>query len=112
MLYHNPLAIKIMDLTKENASLRAELKEYEDLAAEYGITGKQMLTLAKSQIATAKANCEMRDELSRYREAEAELREYVNTFRERLPFGVTLSITEILDRASAEAARKEQEDER
>ena len=35
-------------------ALQAQLAKYDEIAAEYGIDGKTMLTLAKSQIETAK----------------------------------------------------------
>ena len=44
-------------------SLQARLFEYDALAAEYGIDGKTMLTLAKSQIRTAKSNVELQEQL-------------------------------------------------
>ena len=39
-------------------------REVDVLAAEYGIDAKTMLTLAKSQIATAKANIELGEQLA------------------------------------------------
>jgi hypothetical protein len=45
-------------------SLQAQLAEYEALAAEYGIDGKTMLTLAKSQIRTAQDNIKLREQLA------------------------------------------------
>jgi cell division septum initiation protein DivIVA len=56
---------EIEELKRETYAILAELKEYRDLAAEYGIDGKTMLALAKSQIATAKSNCELREELEK-----------------------------------------------
>ena len=44
-------------------SLQARLVEYDALAAEYGIDGKTMLTLAESQIKTAKENIVLREAL-------------------------------------------------
>ena len=40
-----------------------ELEQYRAFAAEYGIDGAMMLTLAKSQIATAKSNRDLRNAL-------------------------------------------------
>lgn len=45
--------------------LEKELKQYQDAAAEYGIDAHTMLALAKSQIATAKENAELREELAK-----------------------------------------------
>ena len=93
------------DLSHENDELmqaikayKKELKEYNDLAAEYGIDGKTMLALAKSQIATAKSNCELREELDRYQDAEKEGRLL------DLPCSVG---DEVYDVAAAEAALRE-----
>lgn len=44
-------------------SLTAELTDYRALAAEYGIDGKTMLALAKSQIETAKGNAKLTERL-------------------------------------------------
>ena len=43
--------------------LTAELTDYRALAAEYGIDGKTMLALAKSQIETAKENAKLTERL-------------------------------------------------
>ena len=51
-------------------SLQAQLAEYEALAAEYGIDGQAMLTLAKSQIATAADNVKLMEQLSASRRRE------------------------------------------
>jgi uncharacterized paraquat-inducible protein A len=45
-------------------ALQAQLAEYEALAAEYGIDGQTMLTLAKSQIATAADNVKLMEQLT------------------------------------------------
>jgi hypothetical protein len=44
-------------------SLQAQLAEYDEIAAEYGIDGKTMLTLAKSQLKTAQDNVELMEQL-------------------------------------------------
>ena len=44
--------------------LQAQLAEYDALAAEYGIDGKTMLTLAKSQIKTAQDNIKLQEQLA------------------------------------------------
>lgn len=49
-------------------SLQAELAKYDEVAAEYGIDGKTMLTLAKSQIKTARDNIKLREQLAALRE--------------------------------------------
>jgi len=46
-------------LAKLTEKLIAEITDYRALAAEYGIDGKTMLTLAKSQIETAKENANL-----------------------------------------------------
>ena len=43
-------------------ALQAELQPFQEAAAEYGIDAKTMLTLAKSQIATAQENISLRAE--------------------------------------------------
>ena len=48
--------------------LQARLVEYDALAAEYGIDGKTMLTLAKSQIKTAQDNIKLQEQLAALRE--------------------------------------------
>ena len=48
-------------------SQQAELKSFRDAAAEYGIDAKTMLTLAKSQIKTARENASMTAQLSELR---------------------------------------------
>ena len=45
-------------------SLQAQLAEYDEIAAEYGIDGKTMLTLAKSQIKTAQDNIKLQEQLT------------------------------------------------
>jgi hypothetical protein len=45
-------------------SLQAQLAEYDEIAAEYGIDGKTMLTLAKSQIRTAQDNIKLQEQLT------------------------------------------------
>jgi uncharacterized paraquat-inducible protein A len=45
-------------------SLQAQLAKYDEVAAEYGIDGQTMLTLAKSQIATAADNVKLMEQLS------------------------------------------------
>ena len=42
--------------------MQAEIQQFREAAAEYGIDAQTMLTLARSQITTAKENCELRDE--------------------------------------------------
>jgi hypothetical protein len=56
----NELLFDAADLIE---SLQAQLAEYDALAAEYGIDGKTMLTLAKSQIRTAQDNVELMEQL-------------------------------------------------
>ena len=51
------------ECAEEVERMNAEIQQFrEAAAAEYGIDAQTMLTLAKSQIATAKRNCELRDE--------------------------------------------------
>lgn len=57
--------------------LTAELTDYRVLAAEYGIDGETMLTLAKSQIETAKENAKLTAELSEYKAMELTPSEYI-----------------------------------
>ena len=45
------------------SELEKQLAKYDEIAAEYGIDGKTMLTLAKSQIKTAKENIVLREAL-------------------------------------------------
>ena len=45
------------------SELEKQLAKYDEIAAEYGIDGKTMLTLAKSQIETAKENIVLREAL-------------------------------------------------
>lgn len=45
-------------------SLTAQLAEYDEIAAEYGIDGKTMLTLAKSQLKTAQDNIKLQEQLA------------------------------------------------
>ena len=45
-------------------SLQAQIAKYDEVAAEYGIDGKTMLTLAKSQIKTAQDNIKLREQLA------------------------------------------------
>jgi hypothetical protein len=45
-------------------SLQAQLAKYDEVAAEYGIDGQTMLTLAKSQIATAADNVKLMEQLT------------------------------------------------
>ena len=51
-----PLLLKAADLIE---SMQAQLAKYDEIAAEYGIDGKTMLTLAKSQIETALDNAKI-----------------------------------------------------
>ena len=46
------------------SELEKQLAKYDEIAAEYGIDGKTMLTLAKSQIKTAKENIALQTQLS------------------------------------------------
>ncbi len=57
-----------MRLVKVVESLQARLAEYDEIAAEYGIDGKTMLALAKSQIKTAQDNIKLREQLAALRE--------------------------------------------
>ena len=50
------------------SELEKQLAKYDEIAAEYGIDGKTMLTLAKSQIETAKENIVLREHLKAERE--------------------------------------------
>ena len=50
------------------SELEKQLAEYDKIAAEYGIDGKTMLTLAKSQIETAKENIVLQEHLKAERE--------------------------------------------
>jgi uncharacterized paraquat-inducible protein A len=45
-------------------SLQAQLAKYDEVAAEYGIDGQTVLTLAKSQIATAADNVKLMEQLT------------------------------------------------
>ena len=45
------------------SELEKQLAKYDEIAAEYGIDGKTMLTLAKSQIEIAKENIVLREVL-------------------------------------------------
>ncbi len=49
-------------------SLQAQLAKYDEVAAEYGIDGKTMLALAKSQIRTAQDNIKLQEQLTALRE--------------------------------------------
>ena len=53
-----------MRLVKVVESLQAQLAKYDKVAAEYGIDGKTMLTLAKSQTRTARDNVELQEQLA------------------------------------------------
>jgi hypothetical protein len=55
-------------------SLQAQLAKYDEVAAEYGIDGKTMLTLAKSQIRTAQDNIKLREQLTASQRREKEAR--------------------------------------
>lgn len=50
-------------LAKLTEKLIAEITDYRAIAADYGIDGKTMLTLAKSQIETAKENAKLTERL-------------------------------------------------
>ena len=67
-------------------SLQAQLAEYDEIAAEYGIDGKTMLTLAKSQIRTAQDNIKLREQLAasqrRAQDARNELCQKCGRYRE------------------------------
>jgi len=52
------------ELRIKNLDLQTQLSEFQSAAAEYGIDAKTMLTLAKSQISTVKANVELDEQLS------------------------------------------------
>lgn len=54
---------RFLELQAENKELQAQLDEYDEIAAEYGIDGKTMLTLAKSQTRTAQDNVELMEQL-------------------------------------------------
>ena len=41
--------------------MQAEIQQFREAAAEYGIDAQTMLTLARSQLATAKENAELRE---------------------------------------------------
>jgi len=53
----------LMIANAEIKRLQAQLAKYDEVAAEYGIDGKTMLTLAKSQIKTAQDNVELMEQL-------------------------------------------------
>ena len=46
------------------SELEKQLAKYDEIAAEYGIDGKTMLTLAESQIKTAQDNIKLREQLA------------------------------------------------
>ena len=46
------------------SELEKQLAKYDEIAAEYGIDGKTMLTLAKSQIKTAQDNVALLEQLT------------------------------------------------
>ena len=50
------------------SELEKQLAKYDEIAAEYGIDGKTMLALAKSQIEIAKENIVLREHLKAERE--------------------------------------------
>lgn len=56
-----PLLLKAANLIE---SMQARLVEYDEVAAEYGLDGETMLTLAKSQIRTAQDNIKLREQLA------------------------------------------------
>jgi len=64
--------VRVCDMAKDCAdaleSLSADLAPFQAAAAEYGIDAQTMLTLARSQIATAKENVRLREENEELRE--------------------------------------------
>jgi len=63
-------------------SLQAQLFEYDAFAAEYGIDGKTMLTLAKSQIRTAQDNVKLQEQLADSQRRERAAVEAINRMAE------------------------------
>ena len=59
------LETDLMIARAEIEQLQAQLAKYDEIAAEYGIDGKTMLTLAKSQIKTAQDNIKLQAQLSK-----------------------------------------------
>ena len=67
---HKQAALNYQQKCRDVVELEAQLAKYDALAADYGIDGKTMLTLAKSQIRTAQDNINLQEQLAASRRRE------------------------------------------
>ena len=61
---HKQAALNYQQKCRDVVELEAQLAKYDAFAADYGIDGKTMLTLAKSQIKTAQDNIKLQEQLA------------------------------------------------